>query len=69
MIRLAMTRLEDGGRDVPVPTRVRGRDEDAAFEGSEESSGCEGVVRWKKSAGTEPHVTGPMKDAMADPPG
>ena len=66
MIRFVMTRLEDGGRDVPVPTRVRGRDVDAVDEGSPD---CEGEVRWKKSVGTEPHVSGPMKDAIADPPG
>lgn len=53
-MRLAMTRWWLGGREVPVPMR--------------ESSFVVGERR-KKRAGTEPHVRGAMKDAIAVRPG
>lgn len=58
MMRLAMMRLVEGGRDVPV-----------AIKRSEEGWSGESVSRVKKRRGTLPQVRGPMKDAMADWPG
>jgi hypothetical protein len=58
MMRLAITRVEEGEREVPVATSFR----DVLVE-----SGL--VARLKKRAGTEPHVKGPMKLAIAEPPG
>lgn len=61
MIRLAMTRVEEGGREEPVAISVRGR-----LEGSAVSVG---LLRLKNKAGTEPQVSGPTKVAMAERPG
>ena len=58
-MRLAITRWEEGGRDVPVAISVR--------VGSVVES--EGVVRLKKRVGTEPHVSGATKVAIAERPG
>ena len=66
MIRLATIRFVDGGREVPVA--INRRDEVFAVGWSVERS-SEGVVRWKYSSGTLPHVRGPMNDAIADWPG
>ena len=52
MTRLAMTRLVEGGSEVPVAMRL--------------SAVTPSVVeRWKKRAGTVPQVTGAMNDATA----
>lgn len=58
MMRLAMTREDEGGREVPVAIRVMGS------EVEEES-----VVRLKNRVGTEPHVKGAMNVATAERPG
>ena len=57
MMRLAITRDEDGAIDVPVPRRVRG---------SGEGSSSLEILRLKKSAGTDPHVMGATKVAIVD---
>ena len=62
-MRLAITRVEEGAREVPVAMSCNGAT----------ATGEEGVAvvrgRLKKRAGTEPHVRGPMKLAMAERPG
>lgn len=53
MIRLATTREEEGGSEVPVPRRVSWEED----------------VRLKKRAGTEPHITGAINVATVVPLG
>ena len=65
MMRLAIMRVVEEGREVPVATRRR----EALGGDCIGESGMEGVVRWKYRSGTLPHVSGPMKDTMADWPG
>ncbi len=59
MMRLAITRLEEGASEVPVATSCN----------EVEESELASMGRLKKSAGTEPHVRGPMKEATAGRPG
>jgi hypothetical protein len=54
-MRLAITRVEEGEREVPVAMSVSGVVEEG--------------VRLKKIAGTDPHVNGAMKVAIAERPG
>src|SRR5271163_322327 len=54
-MRFAITRDEEGGREVPVATSCRGKEEDVLVV----------MGRLKKRAGTEPHVKGPVKEATA----
>lgn len=61
MMRLAITREEDGGREVPVPISVRGKLPDSSFES--------GVLRLKNRVGTEPQVSVAMNVAVAEAPG
>ena len=60
MMRLAITRCEEGGREVPVAMSVR--------VGSAVES-ASGNSRLKKSVGTEPHVSGATNVAIAERPG
>lgn len=61
MTRLAMTRVDEGAKDVPVAISVKG-----AFKDSILDDTSSGLGRLKNMAGTEPHVSGPMKVATAD---
>lgn len=56
-----MTLDEEGGREVPVPRRIRG----SRFSAVESSV----IVRLKNRVGTEPQVSGATNVAMADRPG
>lgn len=77
-MRFAITREAEGERDVPVAMRVSGGLRGTAAGSStlmplavaaaSKSSG-EGAVRLKKSAGTEPQVSGAMNEATALRPG
>ena len=58
MTRLAITRLREGGRLVPVAMSWRGGEE-SVVEGA----------RWKYKTGTLPQVKGPIKEAIAERPG
>jgi len=60
-MRLAITREEEGGREVPVPRRVSGRVGEVAVSSER--------VRLKKSVGTDPQVSGPTNVAVAELPG
>ncbi len=64
MIRFAITRDEDGGSEVPVPSSVRG-----SFDASSSDIELSGTVRLKNKVGTEPHVIGAINVATAEPPG
>ena len=70
MMRLAMTRCEEGGSEVPVATSERGASAVAVavVVVVVVESGLR-VVRLKKSVGTEPHVSGAMNVATAERPG
>jgi hypothetical protein len=57
MARLAMTREGEGGTVVPVAMSEREGDDSGE------------LLAWKTRQGTEPHVRGPMKEAMALRPG
>jgi len=61
IMRLAITREDEGAREVPVAINVIGSDEKVAS--SEE------MLRLKNRVGTDPQVSGAMNVATADWPG
>lgn len=61
MIRLAITREEEGAREVPVAINVIGS--------VEEDVPSSEMLRLKNRVGTDPHVSGAMNVATADWPG